>query len=101
MLVVYFSATGTTKSAAKKISKATGGKLYQIKAADPYTSADLNYSNHNCRANVEQKSGNVRPKIKGKVKNIRKYDVIFVGWPKAWAVFRMAKEVWADGETEQ
>lgn len=101
MLVVYFSATGTTKSAAKKISKATGGKLYQIKAADPYTSADLNYSNHNCRANVEQKSGNVRPKIKGKVKNIRKYDVIFVGWSKAWAVFRMAKEVWADEETEQ
>lgn len=23
------------------------------------------------------------------------------GWPKAWAVFRMAKEVWTDEETEQ
>lgn len=84
VLVVYFSATGTTRSAAKKIKKATGGKLYQIKAADPYTTADLNYSNDNCRANVEQKGGTVRPKIKGKVKNIRKYDVIFVGYPIWW-----------------
>ena len=84
VLVVYFSATGTTKSAAKKVKKATGGTLYQIKAADPYTSADLNYSNDNCRANVEQQDNSVRPKIKGKVKNIRKYDVIFVGYPIWW-----------------
>lgn len=84
VLVVYFSATGTTKSAAKKIKKAANGTLYQIKAADPYTSADLNYSNNNCRANVEQKDETVRPKVKGKVKNIRKYDVIFVGYPIWW-----------------
>ena len=80
VLVVYFSGTGTTRSVAKKIKKATGGKLYQIKAADPYTSADLDYSNDNCRANVEQQDDSVRPEIKGKVKNIRKYDVIFVGY---------------------
>lgn len=84
VLVVYFSATGTTRSAAKKIKKATGGKLYQIKAADPYTSEDLDYSNDNCRANVEQRDGNVRPEIEGTVKNIRKYDVIFVGYPIWW-----------------
>lgn len=86
MLVVYFTGTGTTKGVAKKIKKATGGKLYQIKAADPYTSADLNYSNDDCRANVEQQDGKVRPKIKGKVKNIRKYDVIFVGYPIWWGI---------------
>lgn len=84
VLVVYFTGTGTTKGVAKKIKKATGGKLYQIKAADPYTPADLNYSNDDCRANVEQQDGKVRPKIKGKVKNIRKYDVIFVGYPIWW-----------------
>lgn len=81
ILVVYFSATGTTKSAAKKVKKATGGKLYEIKAADPYTSADLNYSNENCRANTEQEDESVRPEIEGKVKNIRQYDVIFLGYP--------------------
>lgn len=85
VLVVYFSATGTTKSAAKKIQKATGGRLYRIKAADPYTSADLDYSNDNCRANTEQQDGNVRPEIRGKVKNIRKYDVIFLGFPIWWS----------------
>ena len=81
VLVVYFSATGTTKDAAKKIKKATGGTLYQIKAADPYTSADLDYSNDNCRANVEQQDNSVRPEVKGKVKNIRQYDTIFIGYP--------------------
>lgn len=84
VLVVYFSATGTTKSAAKKVKKATSGKLYQIKAAKPYTSAGLSYDNDNCRANVEQQGGTVRPKVKGKVKNIRKYDVIFLGYPIWW-----------------
>ena len=82
VLVVYFSATGTTKSAAKKVKKATGGKLYQIKAAKRYTNADIDYSNDDCRANKEQNDESSRPKIKGKVKNIRKYDVIFIGYPK-------------------
>lgn len=84
VLVVYFSGTGTTKSVAKKVKKATGGKLYRIKAADPYTKADLDYSNDDCRANVEQQNESVRPKIKGKVKKIRKYDVIFIGYPIWW-----------------
>ena len=81
VLVVYFSATGTTKSAAKEVKKATGGKLYQIKAAKRYTNADIDYSNDGCRANKEQNDESSRPKIKGKVKNIRKYDVIFIGYP--------------------
>lgn len=81
VLVVYFSATGTTKSAAKKVKKAAGGKLYQIKPAKRYTDADLDYTNNNCRANREQRDEAARPQIKGKVKNIRKYDVIFLGFP--------------------
>lgn len=84
VLVVYFSGTGTTKSVAKKIKKATDGKLYKIKAADPYTKADLDYSNDNCRANVEQQDESVRPEIKGKVKKIRQYDIIFIGYPIWW-----------------
>ena len=81
VLIVYFSATGTTKGAAKKVKKATGGTLYRIKAAQPYTSADISYDNDDNRANTEQRDGSVRPKIKGKVKNIKKYDVIFIGYP--------------------
>lgn len=84
VLVAYFSATGTTKSAASKIKKATKGKLYEIKAEDPYTEADLNYDNDDCRANKEQQDESVRPKVKGTVRNIRSYDVIFVGYPIWW-----------------
>lgn len=84
VLIVYFSATGTTKSAAQKIKKATGGKLYQIKAANPYTDEDLDYSNDGCRANTEQQDDSTRPEIDGKVKNIKKYDVIFLGYPIWW-----------------
>lgn len=84
VLVVYFSATGTTRAAAQKVKKATNGSLYQIKAMQPYTKADLNYSKADCRANKEQQDEKARPKIKGKVKNIRKYDVIFVGYPIWW-----------------
>jgi len=87
VLVVYFSGTGNTRSAAKKIKDATGGKLYEIKAEDPYTSEDLDYSNDNCRANAEQNDESVRPEINGKVKNIRKYDVIFLGYPICSALF--------------
>ena len=84
VLIVYFSATGTTKGVAKKLKKATKGKLYRIKAAKPYTKADLGYENDDCRANKEQSDENARPKIKAKVRNIRKYDVIFLGYPIWW-----------------
>ena len=81
VLVAYFSNTGNTAKVAKQIKSATGAKLYRIKAQKPYTKADLNYNNDDCRANKEQNDSKARPKIKGKVKNIRKYDVIFVGHP--------------------
>lgn len=84
VLVVYFSATGTTRSAAKKIKKATKGKLYQIKAADPYTEEDLDYSNDDCRANTEQQDEQTRPEIDGTVKNMDQYDIIFLGYPIWW-----------------
>lgn len=86
ILIVYFSGTGTTKSAAEKIKKATGGKLYSIKAKNPYTAKDLDYNNEECRANIEQQDETIRPEIKGKIKNIRSYDVIFLGYPIWWGI---------------
>ena len=41
VLVAYFSATGTTKSAAEKVAKATGAELFEIKPTEAYSSADL------------------------------------------------------------
>ena len=84
VLVAYFSATGTTKAAAKKVKKASGGTLYQIKPKKAYTKADLNYNNEDSRATREQEDESIRPAIKGKVRNIRKYDLIFIGYPIWW-----------------
>ncbi|WP_455950457.1 flavodoxin [Eubacterium sp.] len=66
------------------MQKSTKGKLYKINPKKPYTKEDINYSVDKCRANVEQQSETARPEIKGKVKKIRKYDVIFVGYPIWW-----------------
>ena len=81
VLVAYFSVTNNTKAAAQDIAKASGGKLYRIKPAQAYTKKDINYNNDNCRANREQRDASARPAVKGKVKNIRKYGVIFIGYP--------------------
>ncbi|NBH15482.1 flavodoxin [Lachnospiraceae bacterium] len=84
VLVAYFSATGTTEGVAKKVANASGGKLYEIVPQKAYTSADLNYNNDNCRANKEMENENARPAIKGSVKNMASYDVIYIGFPIWW-----------------
>lgn len=81
ILVAYYSATGTTKSAAKKLKKATGATLYKIKPETAYTDEDLDYDTENGRIEKEQKDSEARPAVKGKVKKMSKYDIIFVGYP--------------------
>ena len=58
VVVLYFSATGTTKSVAKKIKKATKGTLSEIKAADRQTDEDLDWSNEKSRVTREHESAN-------------------------------------------
>lgn len=83
VLIAYFSATGSTENIAKHISDITGGDLYKITPAVPYTSADLNY-NTDCRANREQNDPTCRPQISGSVTDMAKYDIVFIGYPIWW-----------------
>ena len=53
ILVAYFSATGTTARAAEKLANVTGGELYAIVLAQPYTSADLDWNDKRSRSSVE------------------------------------------------
>lgn len=82
-LVAYFSATGNTRPVAEKVAEVTGGDLFEIVPAQPYTAADLNY-NTDCRANVEQNDPNARPAIAGTVENMEQYDAVFIGYPIWW-----------------
>lgn len=83
-LVTYFSASGTTARAAKKVAQATGGELYEITPAQPYTSADLDWNDKGSRSSVEMNDPKARPAIGGKTFHAADYDVIFIGYPIWW-----------------
>lgn len=85
-LVVYFSATGTTKKVAQMIADKQGADLYEITSSTPYTSADLNWNDENSRSSMEMKAISSRPEIAGKISNIREYDTFYLGFPIWWGV---------------
>lgn len=84
ILVVYYSATGTTKKVAEKIAKAANADIYEITALKPYTSEDLNWHDSKSRTTIEQNDSSIRPKIASKDVDISKYDLIFIGYPIWW-----------------
>ena len=84
VLVAYFSATGTTKGVAERIASVTGGDLYEILAAEPYTEADLNYNDNSSRSTSEQNDKSVRPEIGSDDISLEGYTTIYLGFPIWW-----------------
>lgn len=84
VLVVYFSATGTTKGVAEKIAAIEGADLYEILAAEPYTSDDLNYRDDNSRTSKEQNDKSVRTAIGSETIDLSGYMTIYIGFPIWW-----------------
>lgn len=80
-LVVYFSATGTTKDIAESISSITGADLYEITAAVPYTDEDRDWTNTDSRCSVEQNDPSVRPEISSSPVSLESYKTIYIGYP--------------------
>ena len=83
-IVVYFSATGTTREAAETLAKLRGADVWEIVPEQPYTADDLNYRDDASRSNSEQRDGASRPAIAGGVRSLDEYDVVFVGYPIWW-----------------
>ena len=83
-LVVYFSATGTTKGVAEKIASITGGDTYEIKAAKEYTDADLDWNDSNSRTTHEQNDASARPEIGSEKVSLEGYKTIYIGYPIWW-----------------
>ena len=81
-VVLYFSATGTTKKIAERIANKSGSDIMEIVPKEEYKSEDLNY-NSDCRANREQQDSKARPEIKNTI-DLSKYDTIFLGYPIWW-----------------
>ncbi|MBQ7574826.1 MAG: NAD(P)H-dependent oxidoreductase [Clostridia bacterium] len=82
-LVVYFSATGTTKGLAEKVAKVAGADIVELVPSQPYTEADINY-NSDCRANREQNDDTARPEIANVIENFDSYDTVIIGHPIWW-----------------
>lgn len=83
-LVVYFSATGTTRAVAEKIAAITNADLYEIKAAQEYTDADLNWHDSSSRTTREQNDKNARPEIGSEAVSLAGYTTIYIGYPIWW-----------------
>ncbi len=84
VLVAYFSATGTTRRVAEMLAQAVEGDLGEIRPAQPYTSADMNYTSTDCRANREQNDPDARPEMAEAPADLESYDTIFLGYPIWW-----------------
>ena len=83
ILVAYFSASGVTKTVAEKMAKASGADLFEIAPEQPYTRADLDWTNKKSRSTVEMKDRSCRPAMAAKL-DVSGYDVILVGFPVWW-----------------
>ena len=80
-LIVYFSATGTTKAAAQKLAKEFNADLYEIVPEQLYTAADLDWRDKQSRSTIEMNDKTSRPAIKGRCENIADYDTVWIGFP--------------------
>ena len=86
ILVAYFSASGVTARAAKEIAQAVGADLYEIRPAEPYTRADLNWMDKQSRSTIEMNDPACRPAIAKPAEHMEQYDTVFVGFPVWWYV---------------
>ena len=83
ILVSYFSASGTTKRVAEKVSNAVNGDLFEIEPKEKYTEADLDWTNKQSRSSIEMNE-NIKPEIANKVSNLEEYDTICLAFPVWW-----------------
>ena len=71
---------GNTKYVASIISDATGGDLFEIKTTYNYPSSHQAIID----AAKKEQDENARPKLATHIKNLKDYDVVFVGFPNWW-----------------
>ena len=88
VLVVYYSATGNTEEVANYIADATGGDLFEVEPAEPYTDDDLNWTDDNSRVSQEYADESLRDVelVTTEVENWDSYDTVFIGYPIWWGI---------------
>lgn len=85
-LVVYYSATGNTENVANVIAETTGGDLFELEPAEPYSDADLDWTDDNSRVSQEYANEEERDMelAADTAENWDSYDTVFIGYPKLY-----------------
>lgn len=80
-LVVYYSATGSTKAVAEMLASTLDADLFEITPTDPYSDDDLNWTNKNSRVSKEHDDESLRDVELTQVTpdNWDSYDTVLVG----------------------
>lgn len=87
-LVVYYSASGNTKEAAEYIAAATGGDLFELEPAEPYSDEDLDWTDEDsrvCREHENEEERNVAL-VSAEVPGWEPYETVFIGYPIWWGI---------------
>lgn len=79
-LIVYFSRSGNTRAVATEIQKQTGADIFELVPEKPYA------ADYNALLDIakDEQKNKTRPAIAGRINDLGKYDVIFVGFPIWW-----------------
>ena len=85
-IVIYFSASGVTAKRAKELAAVTGSDVQAIVPAQPYSSADLDWTDHNSRSYQENMDNTARPALQQGTMPLAAYDRIYLGFPIWWGI---------------
>ena len=87
-LVVYYSASGNTEEVAAYIAGAMDADLFELEPEEPYSSADLDWTDRDSRVSHEHDNLEERtvPLVADTVENWDSYDTVFIGYPIWWGI---------------
>ena len=87
-LVVFYSATGSTRNVAQEIAKEIGADTFEITPVQAYTNDDLNWQNNNSRVSKEHNNESLRDVALTKITpdNWASYDTVLIGYPIWWYI---------------
>lgn len=87
-LVVYYSASGNTKTVAEYVAAALDADTFEITPATPYTSEDLNWTDDNSRVSREHNDVSLRTVelAETTVEHWDDYNTVLIGYPIWWGI---------------
>ena len=84
-LVVYYSASGTTEKIADYIVEAMNADTFVITPVQPYSDADLDWTDQTSRVVIEHNDENRHTELVSvDVSDWESYDNVFIGYPIWW-----------------